>query len=114
TDYEYAPTHVEDLVNAFRYTDARTVEKSALGTGDSIRHTYAEPAYVMTMGAEFIADAPANINSRSGYRIDEIGITPRTSSIELTDEPKRSKKPAILSVVVPIYNNGPHLLHKCI
>src|SRR5699024_4773509 len=30
TDYEYAPTHVEDLVNAFRYTDARTVEKSAL------------------------------------------------------------------------------------
>ncbi|OAV51203.1 glycosyltransferase family A protein [Enteractinococcus helveticum] len=114
TDYEYAPTHVEDLVNAFRYTDARTVEKIPSGIGHSIRHTYAEPTNVSTMGAEFIADAPANINPRNGYRIDEIGITARDSSLELTDEPERSKKQAILSVVVPIYNNGPHLLHKCI
>src|SRR5699024_7021654 len=27
TDFEYASTHVEDLVNAFRYTDATSVEK---------------------------------------------------------------------------------------
>ena len=49
-------------MNAFRYTDALTVEKSAFGTDESIRHTYAEPENVTTLGAEFIADAPANIN----------------------------------------------------
>src|SRR5699024_269476 len=72
TDFEYAPTHVEDLVNAFRYTDARTVEKLPSGAGRSTRHTYAEPTNVSTMGAEFIADIPAAVIPRRGYRIDEI------------------------------------------
>ncbi|GAA4119651.1 glycosyltransferase family 2 protein [Enteractinococcus coprophilus] len=114
TDYEYAPTHVEDLVNAFRYTDARTVEKVPSTVGSALRHMYAEPDNVTRFGAEYIGDVPAHINPRSGYRIDEIGITPRSSSIKLTEPLRGSKKPAILSVVVPIYNNGPHLLHKCI
>ena len=114
TEYQYAPTHVEDLVNAFRYTDARTVEKISPETARFTRHTYADPKNVLTLGAEFIADVPADVAPRTGYQIDEIGIAPRNSSIELVQEPERLKKPAILSVVVPIYNNGPHLLHKCI
>ncbi|HEY4536178.1 MAG TPA: glycosyltransferase [Enteractinococcus sp.] len=116
TDYEYAPTHIEDLVNAFRYTDARTVEKF-IHTPDlrsnTKRHTYIEPKNYRSLGAEFIAEVPSNITPQAGYRIDDIGVRERSSAITIS-EATDSKNPAILSVVVPIYNNGPHLLHKCI
>ncbi|MDR7346900.1 glycosyltransferase [Enteractinococcus fodinae] len=114
TQHEYAPTHVEDLVNAFRYTDARAVEKfeaSAANPHHAMRHTYAALQNQHSLGAEYIGVIPRSVEPKPGYRIDDIGIRTRTETIEVT---QRTHKPAILSVVVPIYNNGPHLLYKCI
>ena len=114
TQHEYAPTHVEDLVNAFRYTDARAVEKfeaSEASPQHATRHTYTALQNQHSLGAEYIGAIPRGIEPKPGYRIDDIGIRARTETIEVT---QRSSKPAILSVVVPIYNNGPHLLYKCI
>jgi len=115
TDHEYAPTHVQDLVNAFRYTDAVTVEKLEVAPGKPVlhRHTYAAPAAVNTLGAEYIGRIPADIDPQPGYRIDEVGVTARSETIQISASQTPAKKPAILSVVIPIYNNGPHLLYKC-
>jgi glycosyltransferase involved in cell wall biosynthesis len=115
TDHEYDPTHVEDLVNAFRYTDARSVEKLAVEVGrrsNVLRHSYGEPRAVEALGAEFVGDAPEEIDPRPGYQIDDIGVRSRSEVIEVGQR-ENNKKPPILSVVVPIYNNGPHLLYKC-
>jgi len=117
TDHEYAPTHVQDLVNAFRYTDARTVEKIQRGPQGSVagsRHSYIQPANITSLGAEFVGQIPEGIEPQQGYLIDDIGVNQRADTIEVSAQQVDSQKPAILSVVVPIYNNGPHLLHKCI
>jgi glycosyltransferase involved in cell wall biosynthesis len=115
TSHEYDPTHVEDLVNAFRYTDARTVEKIDPGTKETqAGHSYAPPQNVSTLGAEFVGEIPNGIRPEAGYRIDEIGVRQRARSIAVTTTQTREAKPPILSVIVPIYNNGSHLLYKCI
>src|SRR5699024_7474165 len=114
TAHDYDPTHIEDLVNAFRYTDAQTVEKIPQNAPDqsgSIRHRYAEPANVTSIGAEFVGQIPPNIKPQAGYHIDNIGVSYRQESITVASRAS-AQKPSILSVVVPIYNNGPHLLHK--
>src|SRR5690625_4493908 len=115
TNYEYEPTHVEDLVNAFRYTDAISVEKLVI-EGDRpsnmLRHSYGEPRAVQALGAEFVGDVPTGIDPRPGYQIDHIGVRSRSEVIEIGQR-ESNRKPPILSVVVPIYNNGPHLLYKC-
>lgn len=117
TAHEYAPTHVQDLVNAFRYTDAHTVEKIQRGPQGSAagsRHSYVEPGNITSLGAEFVGQIPEDIEPQQGYQIDDIGVNQRTETIEVSAQQVDSQKPPILSVVVPIYNNGPHLLHKCI
>lgn len=113
-NFEYAATHVEDLANAFRYTDARVVEKlerNATGQPNFRRHWYSEPVNWHSLGAEFIGETPEGIDVKCGYHIDEIGVKRRNAATELSSQ---RSKPAILSVVIPIYNNGAHLLHKCI
>src|SRR5699024_8478949 len=51
---------------------------------------------------------------KAGYQIDDIGVSRRAETITVSSRKPAEQKPPILSVVVPIYNNGPHLLHKCI
>ena len=117
TEYEYAPTHIEDLVNAFRYTDAKAVSKNDRITpsGTALRrHTYTDEVKVQQLGAEFIGQLPADVEPKAGYQIDDIGVSRRAETITVSSRKPAEQKPPILSVVVPIYNNGPHLLHKCI
>src|SRR5699024_2200391 len=90
TGHEYAPTHDEDLVNAFRYTDALAVEKletGVRGEGQTLRHTYSDVGNVASLGAIFIGEVPDHIEPKPGYQIDEIGVKRRNESIELTSEP---------------------------
>lgn len=117
TDFEYASTHVEDLVNAFRYTDATSVEKidyAPSTTTTTNRHTYAEPHNLMALGAEYRGPVPSGIRSKPGYRIDDIGILRRDTSIRLVSPGISHAKEPILSVIIPIFNNGAHLLYKCV
>lgn len=117
TEHEYAPTHVEDLVNAFRYTDAKTVSKIDRGSHGHTgirRHSYTGSVNVQRLGAEFVGPTAADIEPKAGYQIDEIGVRRRAEAITVASKKTAGQKPPILSVVVPIYNNGPHLLHKCI
>src|SRR5690625_3307289 len=105
TDYEYDPTHVEDLVNAFRYTDAISVEKLTREDQPNTilsRHSYAEPQYLQGRGAQFIGTSPDGIDAEPGYVIDEIGVRRRAEAIQISAQETADRKPPILSVVVPI------------
>ena len=116
-DHEYAPTHVEDLVNAFRYTDSTAVaklESREQNKNTVLRHTYTSLENVETLGAEFTGSIPQAIKPRSGYQIDEIGIKRRRESISVMPVTSDAQKRAFLSVVIPVYNNGAHLLNKCV
>ncbi|WP_022871617.1 glycosyltransferase [Yaniella halotolerans] len=116
TQHEYAPTHVEDLVNAFRYTDAKTVSKidrSSQVSLDTRRHSYSEVEKFQGLGAEFVGELANDVIPRPGYWVDEIGVSRRDGAITAVSKQGTPQNPAVLSVVVPIYNNGPHLLHKC-
>lgn len=115
--YEYGPTYVQDLVNAFRYTDAVSVEKTVLGQPsqtDHRRHSYITPQNVSTLGAEFVGQASELVIAQPGYVIDEVGVRQRRESIPISQTGVQNARSSVLSVVVPIYNNGAHLLHKCI
>lgn len=117
TNYEYASTHIEDLVNAFRYTDAISVEKIGATSYNQpllSRHSYGQPTNTKQLGAEYVGQTRHGIDPKPGYGIDDIGVARRTETLEIASQNTPGDKPPILSVVVPIYNNGPHLLHKCI
>lgn len=116
-DFEYETTHIEDLVNGFRYTDSmivEKVEKSKNSGQKGHRHRYSDPINYRALGAEYVGKVPSGIETKRGYLIDEIGVERRREIAELTIGSAQSSKPALLSVVIPIYNNGPHLVHKCI
>lgn len=115
--HEYAPTHVEDLVNAFRYTDALKVEKidgTSQRTSKRRRHTYTDATNFRTLGAEFTGEVQTSIEPKPGYQIDEIGVRRRNDVIRVANPIEEERMTPELSVVIPIYNNGAHLLHKCI
>lgn len=117
TEYEYAPTHVEDLVNAFRYTDSVAVEKIDTASDKAIdfrRHTYNDITDLESLGAEYTGSVQGDVQPKAGYQIDEDGVRRRGESIEIATGSVDDRAEPILSVVIPIYNNGAHLLHKCV
>src|SRR5699024_9852671 len=81
---------------------------------ESSRHTYMELTNLSALGAEYIGKIPDDVDVERGYHIDEVGVKPRSEVIAIRDQSPEVNTSAILSVVIPIYNNGSHLLHKCI
>ncbi|MCS4594605.1 glycosyltransferase [Brevibacterium sediminis] len=107
---DFGPHLVQDAVNAFRFTDVDEVRILPIDT--------TEPLY------EFVdpVDSDQHITATwcpAGSRLGD-GVGPerrtlaiasdlaveRVETIEVTAEPE-------ISVIVPVYNNGPHLKFKC-
>lgn len=110
--FDYEPTHVEDLVNAFRYTSATSVEKIPVPgvRADRRAHRYHPVIDEPLCSAQFVG-APRNATVvREAYALDDVGVRPRTSPDPVVvSGPRRP----LLSVIVPVYDNGGHLQHKC-
>lgn len=116
---DYGPFVVEDLVNGFKYADVDFVEKAPVRAVDAGHRQVSSP----TEGACVAYDAQCYAEGRpfeGGYRIDPFGLAPVSERVELreaedssvsvpTDDAGRPR----LSVVVPIFNNGPYLRDKC-
>jgi glycosyltransferase involved in cell wall biosynthesis len=121
--FQYAPTYLEDLVNAFKYADVDFVVKSVqnLGTNDTVpEHEPFSAMPVPSAGAVWLdSDAGRAYLQGShiegnGYALDPLGIAAREDSLTLSDTDTRPDPGLLLSVVVPVYNNGPFLLNKCV
>lgn len=113
--YRYATTHIEDLVNAFRYTDARQVSKVCVSheEANTLVHRYTVAPIDRDLSAEYVGETADDAVVQPAYTVDNMGMRRRTEGfISRYDSAPVSARP-ILSVVVPIYNNGRHLYHKC-
>lgn len=110
------PHLVQDVVNAFRYSDVDEVLVRPIDTSDDL-FEYVEPTERSTTD-----EANQQIRSvwaQPGTRLGEVADGHRTTlaiASDLTAERVESStvttEPEI-SVVVPVYNNGPHLKFKC-
>ena len=109
--FTYLDYYIEDLVNAFKYTDVHFVTKPA---PEGLEHVYVERyddvAQTLFQAAHIslgVIDGSEEIRG-SGYVIDRFEQL-ETSARFVVNPPGTYK----LSVIVPIYNNGRYLYNKC-
>lgn len=122
--YCYGTTHLEDLVNGFKYADVDFVLKAysaGAGQRDIPQHEVSAAMPKPEVGAVWIASEAGEryLSGQrvegSGYAMDAFGVARRDEAIHLTDAPVvNERQEYLLSVIVPVFNNGPHLLNKCI
>lgn len=123
SDY-YERNYIQDLLNAFKYTDCRYITKSAWFDGDrfhdGVQHDYTDAVggRARTLFSskdfvpqEFFAFGPHQqvTNIAGGYAIDPFELN-YLRTVRKHAQPKAPR----LSVIVPIYNNGRFLRAKCI
>ena len=117
----YAPTHIEDLVNGFKYADVDFVTKSVSWDATSADH---EPTSIMrdpAAGAIWL-DSAAGMQyvqgesvQGNGYAMDSLGLSSFSDRLDMIAPVGLQNDPDyLISVIVPVYNNGPYLLNKCI
>ncbi|MDM5314876.1 glycosyltransferase [Fictibacillus sp. b24] len=118
-DKEYGEFYLEDMINGFKYTNSDYITKEAYYNGDELQ-TGIEHDYVTTMQDKYrtvfwsesfsvdeLKKLKGSVDLANGYSIDHF---------EFNNKRKTVKKETIdykLSVIVPTYNNGEHLLNKC-
>ncbi|MDO5558458.1 MAG: glycosyltransferase [Oscillospiraceae bacterium] len=115
----YGSYYLEDMANGFKYTACSYITKDAWYNGRKL-NTGTEHNYVNSMNSKyrtlfwrdaFTADFLLGVNGKqnieNGYSIDHFSYN--AVSVRNT----KAKKKYLLSVVVPIYNNGKHLYGKC-
>lgn len=121
--FKYAPTYLEDLVNGFKYADVDFVMKSAANIGVKGTIPEHEPFSVMPVpaaGAIWLDSSEGAAYLRgdhiegNGYALDPLGIIRRDDSVTVLGSDNPPDAVVLLSVVVPVYNNGSFLLNKCV
>lgn len=138
--YAYGPFHAQDIVNGFAYTAAGLVTRSAHERAGEVvhapeqEHEFVDGAHDAgrsgvwlrsEAGSRYLADGDV---AGRGYAIDPFGVDVAPKAPIQLMEPITSgaQPPAIpettpaarpgdplLTVVVPVYNNGQYLLSKC-
>jgi hypothetical protein len=118
--FSYAPTYLEDLVNAFKYADVDFVTKSLTDAGhampehesfDSLPEPSAGGIWLDSeAGRAYLAGTSIE---GAGYVADPLGIDLKKESVALVSQDGPAPEP-LLSVIVPVHNNGEFLLHKCV
>ncbi len=110
---DYGKHYLEDLVNAFKYTASDFISISSNienGSLVGINHDYIEGcdeiglSIFSTKKYDAIKTIKNGVLKGKGYSIDPFQI----AKIKYDDFEK-----AVLSVIVPVYNNGKFLLYKC-
>ncbi|MBN8193756.1 glycosyltransferase [Bacillus sp. NTK074B] len=116
----YDEFYLEDMVNGFKYTDSDYVTKDSYWNGESfvegIEHDYVDrmkdPFRTVFWSDSFsynqLSSLKENMLIPNGYSIDHFEYN--QGNIKALN--KEVKVPE-LTVIIPIYNNGEHLLNKC-
>ncbi len=115
---DYGPYYLEDLINGFKYTDCDYITKDAWYEGTEL-HEGREHMYVSHMGSPyrtvfwresfpdgFFLAPPMEQELENGYSIDHHSYCRRP-----IHRPETSRE-YLLSVIVPVYNNGLRLYGK--
>ena len=119
--YFYEEYYLEDMINGFKYTNSQYITKdSFLKDGkitEGIQHDYVseyKEKYRTVFSTEYftlsnLLNMGIQANLENGYSIDALEIQ-EGKLLQYNETDKASLK---LSVIVPVYNNGEHLLSKC-
>ena len=114
---EYDVFYLEDMINGFKYTAADYITKDAYYSGDQlvegIEHDYV--SYVKNKYSTLFWSKAFNVDElkaftdsfdlKNGYSIDHFNFNTKYIKSLTTKNYK-------LSVIIPVYNNGKHLLGK--
>lgn len=115
----YGRYYIEDMVNAFKYTNSDYITKDSYLNGDGIengvQHNYINVIkdknktlfWAKSFNSEQLKSFNGTFNLENGYSIDPFEVNIK----ELNKEKKTEKYK--LSIIIPTYNNGNHLLNKC-
>lgn len=119
--HDYSATHVRDLLNVFRFADVDIAAKNGTDTAGQITSANdheitdhaitAARAALRTRSKNFVFETWLHTGQVAGptYNTAPFGAGPKpTETIDVLS----SQSPRI-SVVVPVYNNGRHLVSKC-
>ena len=118
--YEYGQFYLEDMINAFKYTRCDYITKDAyeyngeFTTG--VEHNYVEriedrfrTVYWRKSFTWGDIEKSSNTSISNGYSVDPLELSVNVREI-MDNEPTQEY---LLSVIIPVYNNGRHLLYKC-
>jgi glycosyltransferase involved in cell wall biosynthesis len=116
----YGEFYLEDMINAFKYTNSDYVTKDAYYAGDSFNKGL-EHDYTTSMKDKYrtvfwkdafslneLLSFNKPVTLENGYSIDRFEFNGQPVVKE-----KSNVKSYKLSVIIPTYNNGDHLLNKC-
>ncbi|WP_273124331.1 glycosyltransferase [Bacillus weihaiensis] len=120
-DRFYGEYYLEDMVNAFKYTDSDYVTKDSYyidqDLQDGTQHNYVRRVrdkhrtvfWAESFNLEDLLELDGEKDYENGYSVDPLEYNENINThILFNDEREYS-----LSVIIPVYNNGKHLLNKC-
>lgn len=119
--YFYEEYYLEDMINGFKYTKSHYITKdSFIRDGNivsGVEHDYVsgyKDKYRTVFASEYFSSTELlNLKNQAelnnGYSIDALEIQ-QGQLLKYYDNDKANFK---LSVIIPVYNNGEHLLSKC-
>ncbi|PMD06626.1 glycosyltransferase [Brevibacterium paucivorans] len=101
------PHLVQDAINAFKYSNVDSVVLSSHDSVNELHHEL-EPAHGEHEGATVARLTSIAPGTHSGLQL-QLPLEPREPAVIHVSENATRE----LSVIVPVYNNGSHLEHKC-
>ncbi|WP_026530862.1 glycosyltransferase family 2 protein [Haematomicrobium sanguinis] len=115
SELDYGRHFVQDTVNAFKYVDVDTIQAPVDYDGpwsNDVEHNYTESTPQEGASLRWIGPQPGKTeNGKKRSYVIQRGQASRQGAINLTES--TAQVAPELSVIVPVYNNGQHLLHKC-
>jgi len=115
----YGQFYLEDLANGFKYTNCDYITKDAYYNGEilekGIEHNYVNKMknkyrtlfWRNSYTYDFIINLDGELNLENGYSIDHFSYN------LIVCKKEKQNKNYLLSVIIPIFNNGEHLYGKC-
>jgi len=120
-DNAYHEFYLEDMINAFKYTDTDYVTKDSFYDGsqyieghnhdyvNEMKDKYRTVFWKDSFSLETLNNLNGQIKLENGYSIDPFELV--VNKDQLISTPDQTEFD--LSVIIPVYNNGHHLFNKC-
>lgn len=117
---DYGEFYLEDMINGFKYTNSDYITKDSYFDGEKyvkgIEHDYVERMkdkertvfWSTSFTAKELLDLSEETSIPNGYSID-----PFEFNQQKIVRKRKGRKAYKLSVIIPVFNNGDHLLNKC-
>ncbi|WP_404322684.1 glycosyltransferase [Cytobacillus firmus] len=121
-DRIYEEYYLEDMINGFKYTNSEYITKDSYYEGSTLiegkqfdyvsemKDKYRTVFWADNFSAEALINMDGTVKINNGFSIDPFE---HNNSVFKKNVQSEEIGDPVLSVIVPTYNNGEHLLNKC-